>query len=358
MVDCRRDADKTLFPALPHSSFPALPPGDVLITGASGFLGGALVRHLLAAGVEPARLRCLVRDRTRAAAGGLPAASLRDGDLGDPDSQAALLAAASEVGSVLHLAGTLKASRAGGYDAVNVAGTARLVAAVARAAPRAHFVLVSSLAAAGPSCDGAGTDAPPDRCRPVSHYGDSKRRGELEVVRGLGAWTILRPPVVYGPGDGATRLLFRQALAAITAVPPRARPLSVIHGDDVVRALVAALERRPAGAVLPLDGPERTDTHALMRAIAGACGRRARLLPVPLALAWFAAGACDLVAAARRRASYFNRDKVRELQAAGWVADGRAARRELGFLPAVGLADGLAAVARAEGFARLTSATA
>lgn len=317
-----------------------------------------LVQHLLRAGLPPTRLRCLVRDRARAIAGGLHIQSLRDGDLGDPGVERTLPATVTGVSIVVHLAGTLKGCRRADYEAVNVGGTSRLVRALAMAAPRAHFVLVSSLAAAGPSLDGSSSAVMPDRCRPVSHYGDSKRRAELELVRSALTWTIVRPPVVYGPGDGATRLLFRQVCAPLTAVPRRASPLSVIHADDVVAALAAAIAAAPAAAVLPLDGPERTDTHAFVRAIAAACGRRARLVRVPLAIAGIAAAVGDGIAALTNRTSYFNRDKLRELGAPGWVADGGPAKLALGFEPRVRLADGLLAVARAEGFARLTSATA
>ncbi|HEB52997.1 MAG TPA: hypothetical protein ENI87_07075, partial [bacterium] len=194
--------------------------------------------------------------------------------------------------------------------------------------------------------------APPDRCRTVSHYGESKRRGELAVVSSGLSFTVLRPPVVYGPNDGATRLLFRQASAPFVAVPRTPRPLSVMHADDVAEALWQTVRRRPRGVFLPLDGPERTDTHTLMTRIAATCGRRPRLVPVPMALAGAAAHAADLLARLRRRPGYFNRDKVREIAAVGWVADGSRAGRELAFRPEVALDDGLRRVAVAEGFAR------
>jgi len=304
-----------------------------------------MVRRLLAAGAPPARIRCLVRDPVRAASFGLPPSSLVRGDLGVAGGLVDLPTALRDVSVVVHLAGSLKGYRRAHFDAVNVGGTQELVAAVAAHAPRAHFICVSSLAAAGPSVDGRGSAVHPDAAKPVSWYGDSKRQGELAVVRSPLAWTIVRPPVIYGPADAATRLLFAQANAPLVVVPRRAAPLSIVHVDDVVDALLAAVVVRPTGAILPLDGPDRTDTHALLRAIAVACGRRARLLPVPLLLARVAAHASDAFAALRRQAGFFSRDKLREIGACGWVADGGPVAAALGARPRIALADGLAAVA-------------
>jgi nucleoside-diphosphate-sugar epimerase len=336
-----------------NSELRLIPPGSLLVTGATGFLGGVLVRRLLANGLGASRLRCVVRDLDRAERGGLPRESLVEGDLSRPDCGLQLRTAADGAAVVIHLAGSLKSYDRRGFDVVNVHGTQLLADAVVAAAPEAHFVHVSSLAAAGPSIDGHGTANLADRCRTVSNYGESKRRGELAVVSSGLPYTILRPPVVYGPGDGATQLLFRQALWPITAMPLKARPLSVIHADDVAEAAWLALTKRPLGAVLPLDGPERTDTHQLLRAIAASCGRSARLVPVPMAIAALAASATDLLARLRNKPGYFNRDKVREIGAVGWVADGEPAKRSLGFEARVSLAVGLAAVAQSDGFARL-----
>jgi nucleoside-diphosphate-sugar epimerase len=259
---------------------------------------------------------------------------------------------------VFHLAGTLKASGSSGFRAVNTDGTANLVAAVQAAAPAAQFVLVSSLAAAGPSVDGRGTDLPPDRCRPVSAYGDSKRGGELAVVASPLPWVIVRPPAVYGSGDEATRLLFRQACGVVAPVPRRPAPLSLVAVADLAEALLLAPAACGRRLFVPIDGRDRTDTHALVRDIAAACGRRARLLPVPGMVASAAAMCCDMIARLRGTSSFFNRDKVREIAAVGWVADGSVAARELGFVPTTPLADGLRAVAAAEGLRAVTSGAA
>ena len=109
---------------------------------------------------------------------------------------------------------------------------------------------------------------------------------------------------------------------------------------------------RPLGAVLALDGLEQTTTHQLLRTIATVCNRKARLLPMPLALVGVAAAACDAFARLTGREFFFNRDKVRELRAVGWVADGRPAQRALGIEPQVQLVEGLLAVAQREGLVR------
>lgn len=318
-----------------------LPDGDIVVTGATGFLGGALVRRLLALGLPPSRLRCPVRDPERAILAGLPAIALRRIDLSSPRCEEELAATVRGAKLVLHLAGTLKGANAATFLATNCTGTQRLVRAIGRSAGDAHVVHVSSLAAAGPSCDGAQSASPPGAARPVSLYGVSKLRGEDAVVTGARSWTILRPPVVYGPGDAATRLLVRQACAPLTAVPATPRPLSILHVDDFVAAAIATAGTRPVGAVLPLDGPERTDTHNLLRAIATAHGRRARLVPIPMAAAGAAAVVAELCGRIVGRVGFFNRDKVREIRAEGWVADGGEALRLLGWRPRVSLAQGL-----------------
>jgi nucleoside-diphosphate-sugar epimerase len=319
----------------------------ILVTGATGFVGRALVRELLATGVADAGLRLSVRDRQAALRLGLPAAALRAGDLGDI---AALRAAAAGVRTVFHLAGAVKALARSDWSRANAAGTRHLLDALDAAAPAVRLVHVSSLAAAGPSTDGRGSDALPDAARPRSRYGESKRQGELEVARsGRGRWIVLRPPIVYGPGDAATRLLVSQACAPVTFVPWRPRPLSLLHVDDLVRALLLAATSAASGVFVPLDGPARLDSDELMRALARAHGARARLLRAPAALLWPAALAADLWHRLRRRAGYFGCDKLSDVLAPGWVADPEPARRLLGFVAHIDHERGMRALTQGGG---------
>lgn len=315
---------------------------EILVTGATGFVGKALARRLLRSG-HGARVRWLVRDRARARDAGLPLERVSVGDLTDPES---LRGAVREVAAVIHLAGAVKSPHPSGYYAANERGTRNLVEALAAAAPGARLVHVSSLAACGPSPDGRASTLPPEHARPCSIYGDSKRRAEFAVAEAGCAlrWLVLRPGIVYGPGDPATRLLVRQALAPVTLVPWRPRPLSLVHVEDLVTALLMALDADVHGRFVPIEGPDRLDTHSLPRALAAACGRRARLLPIPIDLAWPVAWTADLLARWRGRASIFSSDKLREIRAAGWVCDPRPARDLLGFEPRIPTAEGFATI--------------
>ena len=147
-----------------------------LVTGASGFIGRHLVPELSARGYQ---VRCLVRPSSDVSPFvGLPI-ELAYGDLIDGRG---LEGAVEGVDSVFHLGGLIRARRRGDYRAVNAEGTGHLLEACVRGGRQLHrFVLVSSLAAAGPSVDGSRiTEESPSS--PSSEYGRSKRAGEVAAL--------------------------------------------------------------------------------------------------------------------------------------------------------------------------------
>src|SRR5437773_2743613 len=176
------------------------PARRVAVTGATGFIGRHLVADLVNRGVD---VRAIVRPRSAHAAP--RGAAIVQADL----DAAALSAAFAGVDAVVHLAAVVATTREHEYVTVNVGGT-RAVAAAALAAG-ARLIYVSSLAAAGSAPPGAPRreEDPP---QPLTPYGHSKLEGErhLAAIEGL-RYTILRPSVVYGPGDRALLPLFRFA---------------------------------------------------------------------------------------------------------------------------------------------------
>lgn len=288
----------------------------VAVTGGTGFVGSHLVETLAAAGLRP---RVLVRnpDRPRWIQG-LDVEWVA-GDLAGDDALRRLVEGA---GTVLHLAGVVRAGSAEAFREANARGTARLAAAVAAAAPQARFVYVSSLAAVGPSAsvEGAG---PEDDPRPVSAYGRSKLEGEIEMRRALGErpWVILRPPAIYGPRDVDILEFFKLAARGVVPIPAGERWLTLAHVADVVRAVLAAAGgEAPAHRVFHLGEPQPYRMEAVVRLLAEAGGVGVRVVKVPPALVRLLGAGGSLLQRMGFRGVAMTGDKAREMLARHWTA--------------------------------------
>jgi nucleoside-diphosphate-sugar epimerase len=310
-----------------------------LVTGANGFVGSHLVEALVAAGL---RVRCLVRatsDTRWLPRSGVErvAASL--------DDAGALRDAAAGASLVFHLAAVTSSARREDYERTNVDGTRRLLDAVRAAGAAARVVFCSSTAAAGPARGGRAVaeDDPP---RPVSAYGASKLAAERVVSEsGLDA-VIVRPPPVYGPRDRDILAAFRLAARGLALrVGPADQRLSMIHVEDLARALVLAAECGTAGARYHVNDGAVHTWASVSAAIGEAVGRRVRAVPVPRPAALAAAAADALAARLTGRKPLLTGDRIAELAQADWTCDASRARRELGFAPQVALPDGMRATA-------------
>ncbi len=312
---------------------------NVLVTGATGFLGSH-VAELLAA--EGHHVRVLLRTTSdRSFLAGFPHEQAL-GDVTEPDSLAAAL---EGVQAVVHAAGLVKARSAAHFQAVNAQGTANLLTALDRAAPDfRRLVYVSSLAAHGPSEDGRPRplQAPP---RPLTAYGRSKLQAE-ELVR---AWAgskravIVRPPVIYGPRDPALLPFFKLARWRIAPLLAGGRNrLSVVYVEDAARAIAqaAVAEADVAGKTYFLDDGHVYSWRDLLGAVEEAVGRRALRISTPRWAYSAAALASEAYGLLLRRAVSLTREKVLEMSQPAWVCSHEALRQDLGWSPQIALKQG------------------
>jgi nucleoside-diphosphate-sugar epimerase len=315
-----------------------------LVTGGQGFIGSHLCARLLA---EGHRVRVLARPSSDLGnLAGLDVEVVR----ADITQAATLPSAVAGADVVFHAAAALKGLRERDLVRINADGTRNLVAASVAAAPRpARFVYVSSLAAAGPSPGGTTPHTEETAPQPLTWYGRSKLAGEHAVRAAIGlSWTIVRPPIVFGPRERDVLGYFRIARRGyLPVVGASDRYYSLIYVEDLVEGLVRAA-RSPVGAgqVYYLAGPEVVSWVELGRLIAAALGVTGRPLRLPEAVAVSAGYVADLIARVRGRPEIFSSQKVVEMLAPAWVCSAGKAARELGWRAATPLAEGLARTAR------------
>jgi nucleoside-diphosphate-sugar epimerase len=306
-----------------------------LVTGAAGFLGRALVGHLVARGDE---VRALVRSRSPA----LEALGARVvvGDATDPSS---LRAATLGQDLVFHLAGVRRATDPAEFLRVNAGSTREAILACLASAPGLRrFVLAGSMAAAGPS---ATARRESDPASPVEPYGVSKVEAEriaLSYADRLPV-AIARPPRILGPGDRENLFFFRIARRGFAVgFSGGPRPLSWIDVDDCARGLLLLADRPEArGEAFFLASPEVTDARAIQLLVADSLGVKARPVTVPGLAVRAIAEAGELLGAVTGRRFPLNRKLAKQLLAPGWVCDPTKARERLGFVAHTRLADSI-----------------
>jgi nucleoside-diphosphate-sugar epimerase len=312
----------------------------VLLTGGSGFLGSHIAEQLSQAGVA---VRALVRRTSDTSfLRTLPGIELVDGGLDNAES---LRRAVDGVTAIIHSAGLVKARNEAEFMSVNAGGTEKLLeAAGAKKSSLRRFVLVSSLAAMGPSNEQGAPVSPDDPPRPVTAYGRSKRAAECAALalRDDLPITILRPSAIYGPRDREI-LAFFQAIVwgVLPYMGSVTNKLTIIYGPDAARACIAAVDADvPSGSAYFLDDGEIYTFEDLFRAVEDALGKRAWLrVPLPRRLVAAVARGSELYGKVRNQAVMLTPDKIQELFAQ-WVTDSSPAQAALGWKPLVKIAEG------------------
>ncbi len=321
----------------------------VLVTGGGGFLGRGIVLALLGEGHA-------VRTLTRSENVGLARAGVETlrGDIADPQ---AVLAATAGCDLVFHVAAKVGAS--GTYEAfhrTNVHGTRNVIEAC-RAAGASRLVFTSTPSVVFSHEDLEGVDeSQPYPERYDAFYPQTKAEAERAVLEahdpGAGLRTIaLRPHIIWGPGDTSLlpRLQARAASLRRIVTPGAPKKMDITYIDDAVAAhLLAAnaLEARPdevGGKPYFISSGSPVEIWSFIDAVLEAVGKPpvTRSAPKGLALAagWLLETAHRLRGAPGE--PRMSRWIVHELTTSHWF-DISAARRDLGFSPAVNLEQGLA----------------
>lgn len=238
----------------------------IFITGATGFIGKALLERLLASGGW--QIKALARRVPEAGADDSSGTAWIAGDLLNPESYRAGL---ENVDTVVHLAASTGKASPSEHESTNVEGTRRLLAA-AKAAGVRQFLHVSTIAAAYPD----------QRWYP---YAQSKLRAE-ELVKASGiASLVLRPTIVLDARSPIWLSLSGIARLPVIPMPGGGRvQVQPIAVTDLVAGIERALsEGKFTGETLDLGGPTPMTFADFMRAIhKGFHGKEPRLVPVPL----------------------------------------------------------------------------
>lgn len=291
------------------------------ITGGTGFVGGRLIETVLAAGHE-------VRALTRRPQSERDGVRWITGALDDPASLARLVDGAD---AVVHVAGVVNAPDRAGFARGNIDGTRAMV----DAARGKRLIHVSSLAAREPQ---------------LSNYGWSKAEAEAVVEASDTAWTIVRPPAIYGPGDLDQLDVFKMAKLGLALLPPPGR-LSVIAVDDLAALLLALATTNGHRTTYEADDGTPGYTHAdyYARMIGESVGRR--VLPLPLPAALLSLGA-RLDRAIRGDKAKLTPDRVAYFSHPDWAIDPTRRPPASLWTPALPTREGLTATAawyRAQG---------
>jgi uncharacterized protein YbjT (DUF2867 family) len=246
---------------------------DIVITGANGAVGTALIRYLSAgAPLGAARLRALVRSLARAQSLSALGAEIVVVDYHRTETLREAVAGAEVV---VHLAGALLPRRGETLLQANVDATRALVEAAASAAVKTCVYL------SYPSADALSKN----------RYLASKGMAEAIIQQAGFAGAILRVPMILGPESAAVVQLRRMARAPLLPlVGGGAVRLQPIAEVDVLAAIAWAIAAVPRPLrVLNLVGPETLTYAELLRRVGDRVGTKPRLLPIPKAMAWLSA---------------------------------------------------------------------
>ena len=298
----------------------------IALTGATGFIGSVLLKHLTSRGF---RIKALHRPRSAPPSTSIDSVEWQAGDLNNIDSLRKLVA---DVHAVVHCAGAVRGATQQQFEQTNTEGVARLLQ-VAREQNVSRFLLMSSLAAREPA---------------LSAYASSKRSGE-NVLRRDGdgiSWSILRPPAVYGPGDREMLPLLKLIKRGIVPIVGSENGrFSLLHVDDLAEAVSCLLRSDLSWQKQCFelhDGNPGGYTWQQIASIAKELnGRRPRCFSVPRCLMEVLGKANVSLARLGGYRPMLTPGKVKEIFHPDWTCDNASITRATGWQPEILFQEGM-----------------
>ena len=335
--------------APPEGRFALEPLGEgatVLVTGATGFTGGVLLKKLCA--MPGVRVRALARPTSDLKGlEGLPVEWVR-GQVYDPEAVAKGMDGAQYV---FHVAAAFRSPGIGEEEYRRVhAESTRLIAEAALQQPAfRRMVHVSTVGVHGhienPPADETAPFAPGDLYQTTKAEAETWLHG-FAKERGL-PYAVIRPAAIYGPGDKRLLKVFKMAAAPVFPMLGRGKCLyHLIHVDDLTDGfLLAAVHPAAQGEAFICGNETATPLERMGRIIADELGKKLRPVRIPAAPFFWAAGLCEAVCRPlkiapplyKRRVAFFTKDRS---------FDTRKIRERLGFACRWSEEAGLRATAR------------
>lgn len=317
---------------------------NILLTGASGFIG----THVAKAAVEKGyNIYALVRRSSDIESLKKRGITFIYGDITDKESLKLALLQITSIGIsfdyVIHAAALTKATSEEIFMKSNAEGTRNLMDALAESGIKPEkVVFLSSLAACGPEEFGRIIDK--EKSKPITQYGKSKLAAE-GVLKSYTQfpYVIIRPTAVYGPGEKDLFSVFKIVKLGINPIlGNNPQELTFINVKDLTEFILAALKSKHANKTYFATDGLVYDKASFGKAIANSMNKNVTSIKIPLPLVKGIAFLSQNTMALFGKLSPLNLEKYKELTAQSWNCDIEETIKELNYIPAVTLHEGVA----------------
>jgi len=312
----------------------------IFITGATGFLGSHTARLLTEKKHEVTAL--IRKTSSKAALSNIPLRFF-EGHLADASN---LIPAIEDTDVIIHIAGAVKGLSREDFFRVNAQGTQNLVQAALQCKKKPlHFLHISTIAVVNGEKNGEDFCISADDCSPVSLYGQSKLAAEknLKPLTGKIPYTILRPPVLYGPWDRELLPLFKSVRLGFAPLYKNGNhKFSICYVEDVARAILRLIEKHPpSSSIFCLDDGKIHTWKNFAQDVGKIIGKDPLLFSIPHFAFKAAAIASKGYALITQSAQAFSPDKLLEIEQPSWVCGFEKLNKETQWTPETSFEKGL-----------------